>query len=790
MNEGLSARPEAALQAYRRAQEFLPWGAAALSTRNVSVLPFWTEEDSATSFRFETTAGWEFRSWRMGGEGAVVSFDHARLAKGLSHVLQREVDPLRLPFFCFEKQAHALRFNLGTRSFEADVRDGAVREMVAARTADSVRSPDRRWVASIGNQDIYLRADDRGEARRLTTDGAPSCGYGAWPEGNLFELSRRNGSIVLAPPIGWSPDSRFFVTHRLDQSEVGQLHLIDSTFESATGRPKLHSYRYALPAESARPYSTLFVVDTVAGKATPLEIPPLQSVVLPPVPQLGYWWSSDSKRILAIRWTKGRSRIELFEADPFTGRARVVMEEEGPAWLRPTHNYQASANIRFLAASGEIVWCSERSGWSHLYLHDAASGSMTAAITSGEWLVDAILHIDERRRRIYFSGRGRESGRDPYERYVYSANLDGSALRLLTPEPGDHLVHTPAPPTAYALGGDEAVLVARGFAPTGECFVESYSRVDLPPVTRVRSCENGTILAELACADVSALEKAGWQPPRRVQLKGRDGATDIYGTLWAPSSLEGTSAARPLIDIVYPGPHANLAPCAFTSPRTRTYFWPEALAALGFAVVMIDGMGTPYRARDFVNFAYRNLGDAGLPDHAAAFAQLQARFSWIDTDRIGVIGASAGGYASARALLQFPEIFKVAISACGSHDIRLIHAAWAEILEGTSQLDADAAERRFEDVSNYGLADRLQGKLMIAHGDLDENVHPSVSIRLADALIKANKDFDFLPMPGRGHNFVNDRYFVRRAFDYLYRHLAGQEPPREFSFERKDNDAK
>jgi dipeptidyl-peptidase-4 len=771
--------------AYALAETLLPWNGPAL-VLNAVVAPFWPDASSTLCYRRQTKDGWSFVAWDRAG-GSRAAFDHALVARGLAAALGAPVDAGRLPFSCFQRveQGGAIAFNVGVRAFVLRLDDGDARETPPSRSADAVSSPDRAWSASVRDGDVGLRASDQAEVTALTRDAQPHHAYGAWPEANLFELVRRSGQITLPPPIGWSPDSRFFVVHKLDEREVEPLHLLQYVTDGPGGRPLVHSYRYALPADAERPHSQLFVVDTLGGQLTPFDLAPIQGVVLPPIAGLGYWWAEDSAGVLVIRWLQGRNRLELSLVDPVTGKSRLLMAEGGDTPFRANHNFQAAPNIRYLPASHELIWFSERSGWGHLYLYDSESGALKCAITSGDWLVDSLLHVDQDRRRIYFSARGREPGRDPYERCLYRVNFDSSDLTLLTPEVGDHLVHTPAPATMHALGDDETVLQARGFSPTGDLFVESWSRLDQPPITQVRSVEDGTVLAVLEQADASALLAAGWRPPERVRLKGRDGKTDLYATLWAPQNVE-PGETYPLLDLNYPGPHVNLAPVAFTAPGPKSYFWPEALAALGFGSVMIDGLGTPFRERSFLDFSYGNLGDAGgLADHAAAFAQLKTRFPWVDTERVGVLGTSAGGFAAARALFQFPEVFKVGVSGCGAHDIRLNHAAWAEICQGVRD-DPAEADALYATVSNYDLVDGLQGRLLIVHGDLDENVHPAVSMQLVDRLIKAGKDFDFLLLPGRGHNFRNDPYFVRRTFDYLVRHLTDRTPPRTFTFSIQD----
>ena len=401
----------------------------------------------------------------------------------------------------------------------------------------------------------------------------------------------------------------------------------------------------------------------------------------------------------------------------------------------------------------ERIWSSERDGWNHFFLYDTQTGAVKNQITKGDWVIRAIDYVDEKARVLYFSAGGRESGRDPYLRAVYKVNLDGSGLTLLTSENADHAV---------------------SFSPDGKYFVDAFSRVDLPTVSVVRSAQDGHIVMPLEKADVSKLTAMGWKFPEPFKAKAADGQTDLYGVIWRPTNFD-PSKKYPVVENIYTGPQGAFVPKTFAAYHNQQ----QAIAELGFITVFVDGRGTALRSRPFRAFAYHNLGfGAGGDDHITVFKQMAAKYPYMDLTRVGVWGHSAGGYDSTHAILTHPEFYKVAVSSAGCHDNRMDKATWNEQWMGWP------VDKNYEEVSNYTLAPHLRGKLFLAHGDVDENVPMPATIKLVDALVKSNKDFDFLIMPNRPHGFGNDPYFVRRRWDYFVKNLLGVDPPSDFQIGR------
>jgi dipeptidyl aminopeptidase/acylaminoacyl peptidase len=410
-------------------------------------------------------------------------------------------------------------------------------------------------------------------------------------------------------------------------------------------------------------------------------------------------------------------------------------------------------NWRYLSASNEVIWFSEKDNWGQLYLHDLASGREKNRITSGDGDVTQLLRVDEKNRVLYFLAVGREKGRDPYFRHLYRIDFDGRNQQLLTPADADHDVT---------------------LSPDGGYFVDVYSTPDTPPVAELRDA-SGKLKLSLEKADLTKLSATGWQPPQPITVKARDGVTDLYGLLYKPTNLD-PARKYPIINHVYPGPQTgSVGARTFSSARGDA----QALAELGFAVVEIDGMGTPWRSKSFHEAYYGNMGDNTLADQVTGMKQLAARYPWIDLERAGIYGHSGGGYAAAAGMFRYPDFFKVGISEAGNHDNRNYEDDWAEKWQGLLHANADGTTN-YDNQANQLVAKNLKGKLLLAHGTMDPNVPPSNTLLLVNELIKANKDFDLLMLPNRGHGFGNEPYMVRRRWDYFVKNLLGAEPPHEY----------
>jgi dipeptidyl-peptidase-4 len=530
------------------------------------------------------------------------------------------------------------------------------------------------------------------------------------------------------------------------------MYLVDTK----VGHPTLQAWKYPLPGDETVTMIHRVVIDVDNGKIVPLRMPPDQhrSTLCDDVACSGDWgdvqWSPDSSTVAFVSTARDHRREQLRVADAATGTIRDVLEEKTETFFESGND---AVNWRYLPATNEVIWFSERDNWGHLYLHDLRTGREKHPITTGEGNVTQLLRVDEKNRLLYFLAVGRERGRDPYFRHLYRVGMDGGTPQVMTPEDGDHEVT---------------------FSPSGRFFVDTFSKPDIPPVAQLRGAD-GTLVLALENTDITRLVAAGWKAPAPITVKARDGATDLYGLLYTPTNMD-PAQKYPIVNHIYPGPQTgSVSGRGFKPARGDA----QALAELGFVVVEIDGMGTPWRSKKFHEAYYGDMGDNTLPDQVAGMKELAARYPWIDIERAGIYGHSGGGYATADAMFRYPDFFKVGISEAGNHDNRVYEDDWAEKWQGLLEKKPNGATN-YDNQANQLIAKNLKGKLLLAHGTMDANVPPNNTLLVVNELIKANKDFDLLMLPNRGHGFGNEGYMVRRRWDYFVRHLLGAEPPREY----------
>ena len=604
-------------------------------------------------------------------------------------------------------------------------------------------SPDGKRSAFVRDWNLWVRDVASGKETPLTKDGVKDFGYATDNAG--WARSDR-------PILRWSPDSKKIATFQQDQRGVGEMYLVGTT----VGHPTLEAWKYPLPGDQTVTMIQRVVIDVDSGRMVRLQLPPDQhrSTLCDDLACRGEWgdvqWSPDGSTVAFVSTARDHRREQMRIADAATGVIRDVIEEKAETFYESGNG---AVNWRYLPGSNEAIWFSERDNWGHLYLYDVKTGREKNPITSGNGNVTQLLRVDEKNRQVYFVGVGREQGRDPYFRHLYRAGLDGRNVQLLTPADGDHDVT---------------------FSPSGRYFVDTYSKPDVAPVSELRDADGKLVLA-LEKADVTRLVAAGWKPPTPITVKARDGVTDLYGLMYQPTTLD-PAKKYPIVNHIYPGPQTGSVGGRTFSPSRGD---AQALAELGFVVVEIDGMGTPWRSKKFHEAYYGNMGDNTLPDQVAGMKELAARFPWIDIDRAGIYGHSGGGYATADAMFRYPDFFKVGISEAGNHDNRVYEDDWAEKWQGLLEKKTDGTTN-YDNQANQLVAKNLKGKLLLAHGTMDNNVPPNNTLLVVNELIKANKDFDLLMLPNRGHGFGNEGYMVRRRWDYFVKHLLGAEPPHEY----------
>ncbi|HSJ69723.1 MAG TPA: DPP IV N-terminal domain-containing protein [Anditalea sp.] len=655
------------------------------------------------------------------------AFNHQKIAQALSSVNGKVIDPYQLPFlsinFLNEKE---FEFQFNDKKWKYNTGNNRLEELgkVEKRSENGywgtnretqnenhpIISPDGDWEAFIKNNNVYIRSTgDISEEFALSFDGSPGEYYSS--------------------DISWSPDSKHLSTHKIRPNKERLLYLIESA-PSDQLQPKLHTRNYLKP-----------------GDALPQKQPQLFSVTnkeqIPVNAGLGNQyrvtnpvWRKDSRSFTFEYNERGHQVYKVLEVNAETGLVTDLIHETSDTFI----DYSGKLYRYDIGDGSEIIWASERDGWNHLYLYDGNTGKVKNQITTGEWVVRNVVDVNEDDRTIIFSGSGRDQGEDPYLIKYYKIGFDGKGLTTLTAENANH--------KAY-------------FSSDQKYFVDTYSRLDLAPVTVLRNAKDGAVIMELEKADVSEILDAGWQAPEVFSAKGRDGVTDIWGFIIRPSNFD-PKKQYPIIEYIYAGPHSSHVPKTYNS-EFRYRFLHE-LAELGFIVVQMDGMGTSNRSKAFHDVAWKNLKDAGFPDRILWIKAAAEKYPYMDTSRVGIFGNSAGGQSSAGALLFHPDFYKVAVSSSGCHDNRMDKMWWNEQWMGFP------IGPHYAESSNVTHAHKLEGNLMLILGELDDNVDPASSLQLVDALIKADKDFEFLMIPGMGHSLGGD-YGERKRREFFVKHL-------------------
>jgi dipeptidyl-peptidase 4 len=748
---------------YARAEQLLTWNSERLVSGD-QVNPQWLKDGNRFWYRNKTASGAEFVLVDPASASRALLFDHVKLAQAMTSASDTAFDGNKLPFqtFKFAKDGDnesEIEFNAVRKHFSCNIR--TYRCVVGDSLPSDVpfvKSPDKKLEAFISKNNVWVRnADTHKDSVQLTTDGVDYYGYGR----TMPRPSQLQRPQPVRPQLRWSPDSKKIAVMRPDERNVEHMHYISYTPQ----RPKHYSQPYALPGDTAVPYPYIHIIDVASKSNIVAKIAPRPNQLSIGGSVRDSAWAPNSSALKVSFYTRGSKSAYLAVVDASTGDMRVVARDTSKTFVEMS-NPQDPGSFYITKDMKDAFWWSERDGWGHLYRFDGGGltsvvsndgdggARMTTApvpkaqLTSGAWQIGQISYVDETARRVYFTGRGRDGFL--YYAKLYRTNYDGTGLTVVTPEEANHVIT---------------------FSPSGKYIVDTYSRVETPPVTVLRSAATGNVIRKLEEADVSRLKAVGWKPGEVFSVKARDGVTDIYGVLYLPPNIDSTKK-YPIITHIYPGPQVgSVGAWGFKNGGEQF-----ALAALGFVVIQLDHLGTPLRSKVFHDNYYGNFGDNGLLDHITGIKQLGARYKFIDTDRVGIFGHSGGGFASTDAMLRYPEFFKVAVSSSGNHDNRSYNIYWSEKYQGLMAKDTVRKTDNFESSANKTMAKNLQGHLMLMHGDMDDNVHPANTIQLLDELEKANRTFDLVWAPNRNHG-LNEPYFVRRRWDFFVTWLMGVTPP-------------
>ena len=594
-------------------------------------------------------------------------------------------------------------------------------------------SPDGNWSVSVRGDNLFLRnLSTRNDADfQLTWDANPNSTYARNAEADrAVEMTyEARDPETPTPEVYWSPDSKHFVAMRLQPGTHRNVYLVESSPEDQL-QPKLDSYPYLKPGDQV-PIRKPRLFDVEAKK----EIPTSDVLYTNPWSLSDVRWSSNSMRFTFLYNQRGHQVMRVVAMDAQTGAARAIVDEHSDTFI----DYSGKSFSEYLDDTGEIIWASERDGWNHLYLYNAGTGQVKSQITKGNWLVRGVDYVDRTNRQIWFQAGGILPEQDPYYVQFCRVNFDGTGLTVLTDGDGNHEAQ---------------------FSPDRRWLIDTWSRVDQPPTIVLRNAADGKAVCKLEEADASELYSSGWQVPERFVAKGRDGSTDIFGVIWRPRDFDA-SKKYPVIEDIYAGPHGFFTPKGF-----RATYQQQKLADHGFVVVQMDGMGTSGRSKKFHDVCWKNLRDAGFTDRILWIKAAAAKYSFIDISRVGIYGTSAGGQNSLRAMLDHGDFYKVCVSDSGCHDNRMDKIWWNEQWMGWP------VDESYERSSNVADAHKLQGKLFLMVGEMDKNVDPSSTMQVVNALIKADKDFDLLYMPGAGHGVARTPYGSRRLVDFFVHNFA------------------
>lgn len=734
-------------QDYARAARFMPYNTAPLVDHDVQKA-HWLD-DRRFWFIDHDAGGDHYRVMTAPTGKVTPAFDQHALAAALSKAVGKPVPASKLGITGIQiKGAGRYQITRKGRRYRCDLAGAAHCSREKRHRAPGILSPNKKLEAFIRHWNLWVRNTATGHETQLTFDGVKNFGYATDNAG--WRQSR-------GPVLDWSPDSTEIATYQQDQRRVGDMYLVSTRL----GHPRLKAWKYALPGDKHVFMIEPVIIDVATRKVVRLQLPPQQrlSSLCDDISckANGHWddaqWAPDGKTLALVTTSRNRRHEWLRVADAGTGAVRTVFEYSVKTYYRSGID---AVSWRYLPTLGQAIWYSEKTNWGNLDLYSLKTGKLERPITIGHGDVTEVRHVDPKTGTVWFMAVGRTQGVNPYYKQLWKVGLDGGKPRLLTPEPCDHII---------------------SMSPDGKYFVDSCSTPTQPPVTTLRQSSDGKILATVAQASVSRLQAIGWRPPQLITVKARDGKTNLYGLLFKPTNFD-PHKRYPIVDYVYPGPQIG---SVFTFRFQPSVYDDQSLADLGFIVVAIDGMGTPYRSARFQRLWYGDMGDNTLPDQIAALRELGARHPWIDLNRVGIWGHSGGGNATADAMFRYPDFFKVGWAESGNHDNRVYENDWGEMYQGLLVRGKDG-KTNYDNQANELLASHLKGHLMLTYGTMDDNVPPESTELVVQALIKANKSFDMIAIPNARHPYLYATpYITRRRWDYFVRYLAGNIPPRHFA---------
>ena len=740
-------RDSVTAQDYARAVKMLSFSTTQYVDRS-NVTAHWVN-NNAFWYRNLTAQGSEYIFVDAAKDKRTPAFDAQKMAAAISSATGKTYTAEKLPFRSIDYSADGklISFTVAGKKWKADLSSYTITSDTStavnrpART-NEVLSPDGSKAAFIKDYNLWVRDMATNKLTQLTTDGVQYFGYATDNAG-----WKHSDDAILR----WSPDSKKIASFQQDERKAGDMYLVSTN----VGHPRLEAWKYPLPGDSAIFTIQRVIINVDEPKLVRLQMQPdmHRGTLSDDISSSGTFddvdWSADQTELAFVSTSRDHKNEKFRIANTATGEVRDVFEETVATQYE---SGQGTINWRYLSKTKEIVWYSERDNWGHLYLYDAATGKLKNQITKGDFAVTEIVKVDEAKRVIYFLSVGNDPA-NPYFTHFCKVGFDGKNLTDLTPETGNHAI---------------------SFSPAENYFTDNYSQPDVPNVAVLRNTD-GKIISALEKADISRLKATGWKPVTPITVKAHDGTTDIYGLMFTPTTVD-PSKKYPVVVYIYPGPQGgSVGYWGFTPSRGDN----QALAELGFVVVAIEGTSNPLRSKSFHDMNYGFMADNTLPDQITGIRQLASKFNFIDTNRVGIWGHSGGGFATACAMFKYPDFFKVGISESGNHDNRNYEDDWGERYIGL--LTKEGGVDNYNTQANQVYAGNLKGKLLLAHGLMDDNVPPYNTLLVIEALEKANKDYDLVVFPNSHHGYgTYSLYMMRRRWDYFVQNLLGAAHPKEY----------
>jgi len=666
-------------------------------------------------------------------------FNHNKMASALTEFSEKLIKENQLSLSNIEKKGKGnLEFKfedksyiLNLKSYQLTLQEEKPKE---EKNPFEAKSPDGKWIAYTKDYNLFIKSIESSKEFQLSTEGKRGYEYATrydWYD----KMEGENGERPKRFFMNWSEDSNWIATNIIDTRNAEKMYMLDHSIDSLY-KPKLLSYYRGSPGDTTMVMLTPVFYNIETKKEVKTSLPTgthVNSVSIEGMKQSG--------ELLAEYSERGYKKEVLKHINLNNGKEQILIEETSETNI---DNFW----FRQLQEKLKVIFLSERSGWRQLYMVDLKTNKISA-ITTGDYYINSVVYTDEDKEEIYFMASGKEPNSNPYYQKLYRVNFEDK-VTLLTPGNTHHSIN---------------------FSKNGKYFADNYSTINIPTRTVLRSSRSGKILTELTTADVSDAQSKGWQSPEIFQLTAKDKKTTIYGALWKPTNFDSTKS-YPIIDATYTGPHTQVFPKSFDRG-----FSNQSLAEFGFIVMNVDGLGTSGRSKEFHDHSYKNMGN-NLEDHVLAIKHLGQKYSWINTDKVGVFGHSAGGYDTGRAMLAFPGVYKVGVASSGDHDFRMEKAWWPEMYQGWP------VDETYEEVSNITNAKNLKGKLLLVHGGIDDNVNPSATFKLAEALVNADKEFDLLIFPSQRHGYVGEarNYFIKKRWNYFVEHLLNAKPIWDFNW--------